>query len=364
MSGALRAARLPRELHPVAWWVWALGLAAAASSTLNPLVLLVVVAVAATGVALRRTDQPWAASFRLYVVLGCWIVVVRVLFRIVFGGGDGPTVLVTLPEIPLPDVAAGIRLLGPVTREAVLSGLYDGMRLAALVICVGAANALANPKRLLRSLPPALYEIGTALVVATTVLPQFADSTRRVRAAQGLRGGPAGRLAGLRRVVVPVLEDALDRSLRLAAGMDARGYGRSGSATPRQRAVTGALMLAALCGICVGVYAVLDATAPRLLAVPMLAGGALLASAGLVSAGRRVRRTRYRPDRWRWPELAVAGSGVATGTLGWWLAGHDLAVAYPGVGVVPALSPLVLLAAGIALAGAACAPPAPAAAAS
>ena len=121
---------------------------------------------------------------------------VRVLFRIVFGGGDGPTVLFRLPEIPLPDVAAGIRLLGPVTREAVLAGLYDGLRLATLVICVGAANALANPKRLLRSLPPALYEIGTALVVATTVLPQFADSARRVRAAQGLRGGPTGRFAG------------------------------------------------------------------------------------------------------------------------------------------------------------------------
>jgi energy-coupling factor transport system permease protein len=310
-------------------------------------------------VALRKTDQPWAASFRLYVALGCWIVVVRVLFRIVFGGGDGPTVLFRLPEVPLPDVAAGIRLLGPVTREAVLAGLYDGLRLATLVICIGAANALANPKRLLRSLPPALYEIGTALVVATTVLPQFADSARRVRAAQGLRGGPAGRFAGLRRVVVPVLEDALERSLRLAAGMDARGYGRSGSATARARAVTGALMLTALCGICVGVYVVLDTTAPRLLAVPMLAVGVALASAGLVSAGRRVRRTRYRPDRWRWPELAVACSGVATGVLGWWLAGHDLSVAYPGVAVVPVLSPAVLVAAGIALGGAVCAPPAP-----
>ncbi len=111
-------------------------------------------------------------------------------------------------------------------------------------------------------------------------------------------------------------------------------------------------MLAALCGICVGVYAVLDTTAPRLLAVPMLAAGVALASAGLVSAGRRVRRTRYRPDRWRWPELVVACSGVTTGVLGWWLAGHDLAVAYPGVAVVPVLSPAVLLAAGIALGGA------------
>jgi energy-coupling factor transport system permease protein len=31
---------------------------------------------------------------------------------------------------------------------------------------------------------------------------------------------------------VPVLEDALERSLALAAGMDTRGYGRSGGAPP------------------------------------------------------------------------------------------------------------------------------------
>ena len=35
-------ARLPRDLHPVAWWVWALGLATAASFTTNPLVLLTI----------------------------------------------------------------------------------------------------------------------------------------------------------------------------------------------------------------------------------------------------------------------------------------------------------------------------------
>ncbi|MCW2756815.1 MAG: ecfT, partial [Nocardioidaceae bacterium] len=48
-------ARLPRDLHPVAWWVWALGLAAAASQTTNPLVLLTIVAVATVVVVLRRS---------------------------------------------------------------------------------------------------------------------------------------------------------------------------------------------------------------------------------------------------------------------------------------------------------------------
>lgn len=349
-------ARLPRDLHPVAWWGWALGLAVAASSTTNPLVLLMIVGVAATAVALRRSDQPWADSFRIYVLLGVVIVLVRVAFRLLLGTGVPGTVLLDLPEVQLPDFAAGIVLLGPVTRESLLAGLYDGLRLAAIVISVGAANALANPKRLLRSVPPALYEIGTALVVAVTMLPQFADSARRVRAAQSLRGGADGRVRGLRRFLVPVLEDALERSLAMAAGMDARGYGRAGDATRAQRWRTGSLMLVGLMGVCVGTYAVLDPTAPQWLALPMLLGGLAVAGLGLVSAGSRVHRTRYRADRWRWPELVVVAGGVVAAYAGWRVAHAQLPVAYPALDVVPQVSALTLLALGIALAAALCAP--------
>jgi energy-coupling factor transport system permease protein len=340
----------------VAWWLWAVGLAVAASFTTNPLVLLLLIGVAATAVALRRSDQPWARSFTLYLWLGVAIVVIRVVFRLIFGGWAGGQVLLDLPEIPLPDWVAGITLLGPVHAEALLFALYDGLRLATIVICIGAANSLANPKRLLRSVPPALYEIGTALVVAVSVLPQFADSARRVRAAQVLRGGETGRVGRLRRFLVPVLEDALERSLALAAGMDTRGYGRATGLTRAQRRTTGALMLIGLGGICVGVYAVLDTTAPRYLALPMLALGVVAAGAGLFSAGRRVERTRYRADTWHWPELAVAGAGVAVGTIGWWLAHHQLLVAYPVLDAVPPVSAAALLAAAVALAGALCSP--------
>jgi len=349
--------RLPRDLHPVAWWVWAVGLAGAASQTTNPLVLLTLIGVATLVVMARRSDQPWARSFRLYVWLGVVIVVMRVLFRVVLGGGvETGRVLVRLPEVPLPDWVLGIRLLGPVTQEAVLAGLYDGLRLATIVICVGAANALANPKRLLRSVPAALHEVGTALVVAVTVLPQFADSARRVRLAQSLRAGDTRRVGRLRRYLVPVLEDALERSLRLAAGMDTRGYGRSGDATPAERRVTGALMLAGLCGICVGVYAGLDQTAPRILAAPMLALGVVVAVVGLVSAGRRVARTPYRPDSWQVSELVVMASGVVAAVAMVWVSRNQVAVAYPGLTSMPALTLAALLAATVGLVAAPAAP--------
>ena len=348
---------LPRDLHPVAWWLWAIGLATAASLTTNPLLLLMIVGVVAVVVTARRTDHPWARSFRFYVWLGVAAVVLRVLWRVVLGGGYPGEVVLVLPEVPLPDFVNGVTLLGPVTRETLVSGLYDGLRLATLVICVGAANSLANPKRLLRSLPPALYEVGTALVVAVTVLPQFTQSIQRVRAAQALRAGDTGRVRRLRRFLVPVLEDTFDRSLALAAGMDTRGYGRSGTATARERRTTGALVLAGLCGVIVGVYALLDQTAPRLLAGPMLALGVLVAVAGLVNAGRRVQRTHYRPDRWRAPELAVVAVGLAVAALGWWLNREQLTIAYPSVSTAPEVSVTALVVGLLGLAAVAVSPP-------
>ncbi|WP_435771822.1 energy-coupling factor transporter transmembrane component T [Nocardioides sp. SYSU DS0651] len=333
--------RIPRDLHPVAWWTWAVGLAVGASCTTNPVLLVLLLAVATVTVLTCRSDQPWARSFRLYLWLALLVVVVRVAFRILLGGDVPGEVLFRLPEIPLPDFAAGISLLGAFTRAELVASIYEGGRLALILVAVGAANALANPKRLMKSLPPALYEVGTAMTVAISVVPQLADSARRVRAAQQLRGGPQGRLQrfrGARRMLVPILEDSFERSLALAAGMDARGYGRTGVLSAGQRRATGALMLTGLLGVCVGVYAFLDGTAPRLLAWPMLVLGTGTALVGFTLAGRRVRRTRYRPDRWRLPEVLVALSGVATGAGLWAVQRTDVLVAHPAVTAAPDVS--------------------------
>ncbi len=111
-------------------------------------------------------------------------------------------------------------------------------------------------------LPGALYELGVAVTVSLSVAPQLVQSVQRVHRARRLRAGQTKGLRALRGIVVPVLEDALERSLRLAAAMDSRGYGRAGTATPRSRRATGALMLLGMCGLCAGAYGLLDATAP------------------------------------------------------------------------------------------------------
>lgn len=310
-SHAAGLAQLPRALHPVAWWLWAIGLAVAASRTTNPLLLGLIIAVAAFVVSERRSDAPWARGFRGYLVAGLVIVVLRVVYRILFGGDYGDHVLVTLPEIPLPDWAVGVTLGGVITLESVLAAAYDGLRLATLIICIGAANVLADPRRLLRSVPSALYELGATLVVTVSVAPQLAESVGRVRRARRLRGGSGRGVRALVGILLPVLEDALHRSLALAAAMDARGYGRSAHVPARTRRATGALVVGGLIGICIGAYGVLDPTAAPFLGLPLLLAGTGAAVAGFALGGRRLDRTTYRPDPWTGAETLVAASGIA-----------------------------------------------------
>lgn len=300
----------PRAVHPGAWWLWAIGLAVAVSQTTNPLVLLLAAAAVTFVVMARRSDSPWARAFTLYAVLGGFIIALRLVLHVLVGLKWGEIVLLPLPEIDLPSWAAGINLLGDLRLEGLLAALFEGMRLAAMILCVGAANALADPKRLLAALPGALQEIGTAIVVAISVAPQLAESARRVHRARLLRGDGARGVRALTRVAMPVLEDTLERSMALAASMDSRGYGRRGETSAARHHTTGALTLGGLLGMAVGSYGVLDTTSPEWVGLPMLLLGVLLGALGLASGSGAVTRTTYRPSPWRSPETVTALCGV------------------------------------------------------
>ncbi|MEV6009677.1 CbiQ family ECF transporter T component [Streptomyces sp. NPDC051976] len=314
---ALRAPGADRSnaLHAGAWWLWALGLATAASRTTNPLLLALVVAVAGYVVAARRTDAPWARSYGAFLRLGLAVLVIRLVFAVLLGSPiPGTHVVMTLPQVPLPGWAKGVRIGGRVTAEGLVFALRDGMKLAALLVCVGAANSLANPARLLKSLPGALYEAGVAVVVALTFAPHLVADVARLRAARRLRGRDDRGVRALLQVGLPVLEGALERSVALAAAMDARGYGRTAQVPPAVRRLTAALTLGGLLGVCAGTYALLSATGAGY-GLPVLLLGVAAALAGLWLGGRRSVRTRYRPDRWGARAWLVSGSGVAVAAL-------------------------------------------------
>ncbi len=336
-----RRSRTTTTLHPGAWWAWSLGLATAATRTTNPLLVTLLITVTAYVVATHRTPTPWSRSYTAFAKLGLAVLLIRLAFAIVLGSPvPGTHTLVTLPELPLPHWAQGIRLGGKVTAEGLLFALYDGLKLATLLICVGAANALANPARLLKSLPGALYETGVAVVVALTFAPSLVADVQRLRAARRLRGRPDRGLRGLLQVGLPVLEGALERSVALAAAMDSRGYGRTAQVPASVRRTTAALTLGGLLGVCAGTYGLLT-TEGGTYGLPLLLAGVAAALAGLRLGGRRTLRTRYRPDPWDLRAWLVTASGAAVAALLALAATHDPAALNPGV--IPLTAPTLPL---------------------
>jgi energy-coupling factor transport system permease protein len=346
---------LPRWTHPVAWWAWALGLVACVSRTTNPILLALIVAVAGWVVARRRPDTPWANSFALFCRLGVIVIVIRVAVAMILGGGLGDHVLFTLPSVQLPTWVAGITLGGPVTAEALLTALYQGAVIAAILACIGAANSLASPARLLASVPAALYEAGVSIVVALSFAPQLVADVSRVRTARRLRGRPDRGVRALAGSAMPVFEGALERAVDLAAAMDSRGYGRTRAMKPRDQFLARALVVISLIALSIGVYALVDGVDGEWTSWLVVAFGVVCAVVGLRIAGRRSIRTRYRPDPWALPEWLVLLSGWIPAALFVVISINDPAsltgqtspLQWPDLPAIPAIAVLVAALPGI-----------------
>lgn len=307
---ALGSDSLPRWIHPGAWWLWALALAFAASRTTNPLLLILIVAVAGIVVYRRRPDAPWARSFSFFLVLGVLIIVIRVVAQAILGASFGTVLVVDLPSVQLPTFMAGLTLGGPVYLESLLGALYDGMRLATIIACVGAANSLASPTRLLKSVPAALYEVGVAVVVAVSFVPRLVEHVVSSRHTRKLRGRTTRGVRAIAGSAVPVLHGALESSVVLAAAMDSRGYGRRAPVSTMSRRTTSAAVLIGLVCVVIGSYGLLSPGMPAIVAIAFISLGLLGSVAGLWWAGRSRTRTVYRPDPWWLPEWLLVASAI------------------------------------------------------
>ena len=289
--------------------------------------------------------QSFLATLIVLLVVSLGGVMVEVLGEIADGGMParlmlsqlGLQLLVYLPLV-LP-LALMLGLMLAVVR------LYRDSEMAVL-------NAVGvGPRRLLRHVPATLYDVGTAVVVALSLAPAMVEDARRVRTGQLLRGRSGRSARDLGRLAMPVLDGGFERSLRLAASMEARGYGRRAPGGGRR--LSSVLAVAGLLGVVIGLYGLLDASTPMVLGLPTLAAGLLLALASLTLGSRRDRRTRYRQPRFAAPEWLVVGLGlvpavvlVVASRAGW--DGIDPPVMPLAVPATPVLAALAIAVAALA----------------
>jgi energy-coupling factor transporter transmembrane protein EcfT len=264
------------RIHPVAWWVWAITLSIALFISSQPWFAAGLVFACAILVRSFKESHPWSRSFAVAMRLIAVIIAIRMIIAILIGVPIPGTTIITLPTVQLPEWIAGIRLGGAVTTERLTSTLGEVMIIVGVVALFAAATSLTSPHRLIRAIPLAFYQLGLILTIATSVFPQLVVSIQRIRLARRLRGQKVRGLRHWRKIAIPLLEDALERSLDLAAAMESRGF------------------------------------------------------------GQRVRRSSYRPDRWGVFENAILLSSLLiTGAI--WFAPIDGALSYFIIGLFAAL---------------------------
>lgn len=302
------------KVQPGTWWLLALALATTSAALTNAISLLILMTLIVAAILLARESAPWSQSLRFYLVTGLLVIAVRVAFRIVFNFDSSEPGSLNLPALNLNLGSLGeVQLLGRVSLTSLNAAFRDGLRMAAVILSVGLANTLANPRRLLKHTPGALYEVATAFVIAINMAPQLIASAKRVRNARELRGRSRRQnlLSGL---LIPVLEDTLESSLALAATMDARGFGRSGTMTKTQRNSARLANLAAICSISSGSYLLLTGTS-QLLAAACFAGGlASLAYALRISSLKHI-KTSYQASQLRFQDLILLAIAATIVTL-------------------------------------------------
>lgn len=215
---------MKKPLHPLTMWICAILLAIGVVALDNAWIAIAIVGAVAILVYLRRDGSPWQKSFNLSLRIGAMIVAIRSVVGVLIGVPIPGTTLFTLPVLQLPSWMPGIRIGGAVTLERLSSSIHEGVIIASIIALFGAATSLTSPHKLLRVTPSFIYEIGITLVIATSIFPQLATSARRIRNAQKLRGIEK---SDVRTIAIPLLEESLSRSLQLAAAMDARGFGIS-----------------------------------------------------------------------------------------------------------------------------------------
>jgi energy-coupling factor transport system permease protein len=335
-------------LHALAWVAWTAASVVALSLTRNPLyLLLLLLCLGLVLQAARRAPDapPLPLSPLRFALL---VVTISALFN-ALTAHFGQTVLFTLPErLPL--------LGGPVTLEALVYGVLNGLVLTGFFVAWTALFVAVPTQALIRLIPRAFYPAGVVLSIALAFVPTTFAQFQQIREAQMMRGH---RVRGLRDwlpLLMPLLVGGLERAFQLAEAMTARGFGslgvseRSGLDPLRVALVAGLTTL--LAGLLVLLFWQQEVAGWSLVA---LGGGALLMA--LRRQGQRVQRTVYRRQFWTGSDGLVIAAAALTvgvyllpasrGALAW---SPYPQLTWPGADPVTVLATLGLLTPGVLLA--------------
>lgn len=249
------------QIHPIAWWIWGISVAAAgAAGNLQTQVLLIILVPPSVWQLLEseqeRTAYKWMLRFAASMLL------MRLVLQVFLGSIPTSEPLIALPQLNLP---FGMHLGGGITANALFLAIGDGLKMALVVIGMASASTLCHPSRLLQTLPAQFQELSLLLTTATTLLPNLARDAEQLRAAERWRGETPSKWQWVQTKAIPLAESAFERSLKLGAAVALRKPQTSRNSWRRALAAVGALI--ASLGLGLLLVGIQEAAAPVLVSL-------------------------------------------------------------------------------------------------
>jgi len=309
--------------HPVTWLTWLAAAVLAGLLTRNPLYLvLVLLAVGVIYLALERRS-PSAQSWGAFVKLGA----LMMLFTVPWNALNvhyGDLVLFRLPaNWPL--------IGGPITAEAALYGLSNGLSLLAILLVFATFSTAVDQARLLRMMPAFLQLAGVTAAIAMSFVPQMVIASRDIRESQRLRGHRFHGLRSLLPLFMPLLATGLERAISLAESMEARGFGNSDGGSLQRSGASNLATVLALLVLAAGAFGYAYFPSQRMWSGGLICLAVVVLLLVFRAQGRAVRRSRYQRWRWRSRDTIVTTTSLVAGVglLGTKLLRPETLVYYP-----------------------------------
>lgn len=292
-----------------AWAVWVATVMVVALATTNPLHLVIILLGVALVAALAPRTATGAAALKAVAGIGLGLFVLGVAIATI-NGGYGEHELFRMPGPSIPSWMGGLQLGGPVTAEALVAATLRGLAILCVLMAFATFNSAVSAHRILRLGPAALFHAGLVITVGLTLLPASVEDLRRVRELRALRGMPGG-VRALPALIVPVVVGGLERSLRLAEAMEARGFA-SAPQPPRRVRLAGVASLP-LFVVAAWMWMYRPELQPVVWALAALGGAGVFWWARAAASRRRT--TRLHPETSSRAEQALVVMSLAVAVL-------------------------------------------------
>ena len=212
-------------IHPLAIWFWAFAVSILQTKSIWLALLCIATIFFYVSMNSNGESQTEFNPIKVAIYFSLFAALVRVFFGVIIGVPQSGNILFSLPRLPLPDWLAGITIGGDVSSERLYLVSVEIISFTSVLLIFAFASTLTSNTQLMRIFMRRFRYIGTAMVIALSIIPQLVISVQRVRLAQRMRGIKKIGLTNWRFLAAPVIEESLERAIDLAANLENKGFG-------------------------------------------------------------------------------------------------------------------------------------------